>query len=99
LWDSSSKILYAFAHTTLRCSHGKSVEGDILIAIYGKKNYLGKPPGSGWWMVDLQQDQCRAPQAGLYGCKFSASGDTLACGHAELDPRINDMAITEATRF
>ena len=99
LWDSSSKILYAFAHATLRCSHGKSVDSDILVAIYGKKNYLGKPAGSGWWMVDMQQDQCHAPQAGLYGCKFSAAGATLACGHAELDSRINDMAITEATRF
>lgn len=42
LWDASSKILYAFAHTNLRCTHTKSTEGDILIGIYGKKNFLEK---------------------------------------------------------
>lgn len=99
LWDGSSKILYAFAHTSLRCTHGKSIEGDILLGIYGKKNFLGKTPGSGWWMVELAQNQCEAPTAGLYGCKFGAQGNTLACGHAEIDPRINDMVIVESTRF
>ena len=86
LWDSSSKILYAFAQTTLRCTHGKTVDGNILIGIYGKKNFLEKPMGSGWWVVELEKDQCEAPQAGLYGCKFSPSGQTLACGRAEWIP-------------
>lgn len=99
LWDASSKIFYAFARTTLHCTHGKSIEGDLLIGIYGKKNFLSKVPGSGWWVVDLEQYQCQAPLAGLYGCKFDAAGNTLACGRAELDTRINDMAVVEATRF
>ena len=99
LWDSSSKIFYTFAHTTLRCTHGKTVEGDLLVGIYGKKNFLGKTTGSGWWVVDLQQGQCQAPLAGMYGCKFSAGGQILACGRAEVDQRINDMAIVESTRF
>jgi hypothetical protein len=99
LWDGSSKILYAFAQTTLRCTHGKTVDGGVLAGIYGKKNFLGKPLGSGWWVVALEQGQCEAPVAGLYGCKFDGLGQTLACGRAELDPRINDMAIVEATRF
>ena len=99
LWDGSSKILYAFAHATLRCTHGKTTEGDILIGVYGKKNFLGKPAGSGWWVVELQQGQCESPLAGLYGCKFGVNGNAVACGRAELDPRVNDMAIVEATRF
>jgi len=99
LWDASSKIFYLFAHTALRCTHGKSIEGDVLVGIYGKKNFLSKSPGSGWWVVDLAQDQCQAPAASLYGCKFDSQGNTLACGRAELDPRINDMAIVESTRF
>jgi hypothetical protein len=99
MWDSSSKILYAFAHTNLRCAHGKSIEGDVLVGIYGKKNILSRKPGSGWWVVELAQNQCQAPLAGLYGCKFDAQGNTLACGRAELDQRINDMAIVESTRF
>jgi hypothetical protein len=99
LWDESSKILYAFAHSTLRCTHGKSIEGDVLIGIYGKKNFLDKSPGSGWWVVDLAKDECEAPLAGLYGCKFDSYGSTLACGRAAVDPRINDMAIVEATQF
>jgi hypothetical protein len=99
LWDSSSKILYVFARATLRCSHGRSTQGGILIGIYGKKNFLSKAVGSGWWVVDLQQDECHAPMPGLYGCKFSPAGSALACGRAELDTRINDIAIVEATRF
>ena len=99
LWDSSSKIFYAFAHTTLRCSHGKTIEGEVLVGIYGKKNFLGKIPGSGWWVVDLQQGQCQAPLPGLYGCKFSSNGEPLACGRAEVAQRITDMAIVESTRF
>ena len=99
LWDSSSKIFYAYSRTTLRCSHGKSVEGGILVGIYAKKNFLGKTPGTGWWVVELQEGQCQAPLAGLYGCKFNAGGANIACGRAELDTRINDMAIVEPTRF
>ncbi len=99
LWDASSKILYTFAHTELRCMHGKSMQGGVLIGIYAKKNFLGKTVGSGWWVVDLAQNECQAPIAGLYGCKFDAQGKTLACGHAELDIRVNDMAIVESTRF
>jgi hypothetical protein len=99
MWDASSRIFYAFAHTNLRCAHGKSIEGNVLVGIYGKKNVLSKKPGAGWWVVELAQNQCQAPLAGLYGCKFDAQGNNLACGRAELDPRINDMAIVEATRF
>ena len=99
LWDGSAKILYAFAHTTLRCTHGKSLDGDVLVAIYGKKNFLDKPAGSGWWVVGLDKDQCEATVPGLYGCKFSPSGQSVACGRAELDTRVNDMAIVESMRF
>jgi len=99
LWDASSKIFYAFTHTTLRCTHGKSIEGNILVGIYAKRNILSKTPGSGWWVVDLAQGECQASVAGLYGCKFDAQGNNQACGRAELDPRINDMAIVESTRF
>ena len=99
LWDASSKIFYAFAHTNFRCTHGKSIEGNVLVGIYGKKNILSKTPGAGWWVVELAQNQCQAPLEGLYGCKFDAQGNILACGRAELDPRINDMAIVEAMRF
>ncbi len=99
LWDESSKILYVFARASLRCTHGKSIDGAVLIGIYGKKNFLDKSPGSGWWVVDLAKDECEAPLAGLYGCKFDSYGSTLACGRAALDRRINDIAIVESTQF
>ncbi len=99
LWDGSSKILYYFAHTPVRCTHGKAIERDILIGIYGKRNFLGKSPGSGWWVVSLGENECGVPLAGLYGCKFSVQGDTEACGRAELDSRINDMAIVESSKY
>jgi len=52
LWDGSSRILYAYSQMTLRCTHGKTIDGGILIAIYGKKNFLSKPrvPVGGWWI-------------------------------------------------
>jgi len=99
LWDPEAKIFYAFSHTNLHCTHGKAIEGNVLIGIYGKKNILGKTPGAGWWVVDLAQNECQAPLPGLYGCKFDSQGNNLACGRAEMDPRINDMAIVEASRF
>jgi hypothetical protein len=99
LWDASSRIFYTYSRTNVRCSHGKSVEAGVLVGIYGKKNILGKTAGSGWWVVDLQEGQCQAPLAGLYGCKFNASGGNTACGRTELDTRINDMSIVESTRF
>jgi len=49
--------------------------------------------------VDLQLGQCQAPLAGLYGCKFGPDGQPYACGRTEIDPRINDLAIVEGTRF
>jgi len=99
LWDASSKIFYAFSHISLRCTHGKVTEADVLIGMYAKRNVLSRTPGTGWWVVELAQNQCQAPLAGLYGCKFDAQGNNLACGRAELDPRLNDMSIVEATRF
>jgi len=99
LWDASSKILYVFAHSKLRCMRAKPIESDILIGVYGKRNFLGKSAGSGWWVVSLSENQCEVAQPGLYGCKFDAQGNTIACGRAELDARINDMAIVDTTRF
>ena len=99
LWDATARIFYAFARTSLRCTHGKAIEGNVLIGIYAKRNILSKTAGSGWWVVDLAQNECQAPLAGLYGCKFDSQGNNLACGRAELDTRVNDMAIVEATRF
>jgi hypothetical protein len=99
LWDASSKIFYVSSHISLRCTHGKVTETDVLIGMYAKRNVLSKTPGTGWWVVELAQNQCQAPLAGLYGCKFDAHGNNLACGRAELDPRLNDMAIVEATQF
>jgi hypothetical protein len=43
LWDPTSKIFYAFANTTLRCTHGKTADGGILIGVYGKKNSARHP--------------------------------------------------------
>ena len=71
--------------------------GNIVVGIYGKRNFLEKSPGSGWWVVSLARRSVIT--AGLYGCKFSAQGDIEACGRSELDPRINDMAIVQSSRY
>ena len=48
--------------------------------------------------MDLDESECKAKVAGLYGCKFDADGNATACGMATLDEKNDDLVIVEATK-
>jgi hypothetical protein len=81
-WDTKKKILYMSKDQTFKCNNGANGDGDVLMAIYGQGNTLHKPVGSGWFVADLDQDECAVPAAGLYGCRFDANGKPTECGIA-----------------
>jgi hypothetical protein len=73
-------------------------EGSLLIAVNCAGNSRGRPVGSGWYVVDLDESECKAQTAGLYGCKFDASGNATACGLATVDDKNDEIVIVEATK-
>ena len=97
LWDDTHKVLYTYADKSFKCHDGSMGNGDFLIATYGQGNRAKKPPGSGWWMASLDQDECKARTEEVFGCKYDASGKNTSCGVARLDEKTNDLMIIEAT--
>jgi hypothetical protein len=97
LWDDSDKVLYTYADKSFQCADGSSANGDFLIATYGTGNRAKRPAGSGWWMANLDQGECKARNDQLFGCKFNASGKNTTCGVATLNEKTNDLTIIEAT--
>jgi hypothetical protein len=81
-WDTKKKILYLSKNQTFSCRNGRTADGDVLMAVYGRGNTLGKPVGSGWFVADLDAGECSVPSAGLYGCRFDANGNPTECGVA-----------------
>jgi hypothetical protein len=97
LWDDTDKVLYMYADKSFQCSDGSSANGDFLIATYGNGNRAKRPAGSGWWMANLDQGECKARADELFGCKFNANGKNSTCGVATLNEKNNDLTIIEAT--
>jgi hypothetical protein len=62
------------------------------------ENGRNTPAGSGWYVMDLDESECKAKMAGLYGCKFDTNGNATACGMATLDEKNDDLVIVEATK-
>ncbi len=96
LWDDEDKVLYLYKEGTFTCANGGTGSGGMLVAIYGKGNSRNKPAGSGWWAVEVDKDECAANAAGVYGCKFDASGASTACGMAVVDDKNDDLTIAAA---
>jgi hypothetical protein len=97
LWDDTDKVLYSYADTTFRCADGSTANGDFLIGTFGKNNKDKKPAGSGWWLANLDQGECKARTDQMFGCKFNASGKNTMCGIASMNERTHDLEIIEAT--
>jgi len=97
LWDDEDKVLYLYAEGDFSCQGGGTGTGDMLIAINGKGNSRGRPAGSGWYLVTLDEGECHAKVAGTYGCKFDAKGNVTACGAAVADEKNDELVITTAT--
>lgn len=91
-WDTKKKVLYLDKDQTFSCRNGQMADGNVLMAVYGQGNTAGKPVGSGWFVADLDEGECAVPTAGLYGCRFDASGNPTQCGSAVMQEE--DVVIT-----
>jgi hypothetical protein len=94
LWDDEDKVLFLYAEGEFPCQGGGTGTGDMLIAINGKGNSRGRPAGSGFYVVTLDEGECKVKAAGTYGCKFDAKGNVTACGAAVVDEKNDDIVVT-----
>jgi hypothetical protein len=98
IWDDEDKVLFLYAEGEFPCAGGGTGTGDMLIAINGQGNPRGRPAGSGWYLVMLDEGECKAKAAGAYGCKFDAKGIETACGVATLDEKNDELVIATVSQ-
>jgi hypothetical protein len=94
LWDDEDKVLYAYSTGAFGCKSAGTATFDLLVASYGEGNPLKKPAGSGFWVADFDKGECGVESAGLWGCKFDASGTPTTCGSATVDQKTDDIVVT-----
>jgi hypothetical protein len=92
-WDAKDKVLFSNTSGTFTCNNGATGSGELLIAVNGAGNRWNRPVGSGFWVASLDKGQCGAQTNALWGCKFDASGNSTACGIAQLDQANQDLVI------
>lgn len=97
LYDDEDKVLFLHEDGEFKCKGGGVGEGSLLIAVNCADNSRGRPAGSGWYVVALDESECEATVAGLYGCKFDENGSATACGLATVDEANDEIMIVEAT--
>ena len=94
LFDKKRGILYTYREDNYQCADGTSQNGDVLMGIYTKANPAGKPVGSGWFVVAVKAGQCGEKKAGLFGCRFDASGKPTTCGTAKVKEESGEVELT-----
>lgn len=92
-WDNRHKVLYISKDRTFTCGNGQTADGSTLTVVYSKGNTLDRPAGSGWWISELDAGECGVAEAGVYGCKFDASGNNTECGVATVKSEDDDVVI------
>ena len=97
LWDDEDKVLLIYYEDDFTCNNGATGSGAILMGINGADNPRKRPAGSGFYLVSLDEGECGAQEAGLWGCKFDANGNATACGTAVLDEKNDDLVIVTAS--
>ena len=97
IWDDEDKVLFLYAEGDFACSGGGVGSGDMLIAVNGQGNPRGRPAGSGWYVVTLDDGECKAKAAGAFGCKFDAAGIETACGAVAIDEKNDDVVVATAS--
>jgi len=91
LYDAQRGVLYAYREDDFTCPNGDPESGSILMAINASGNKAAAPVGSGWYVVNIDEGQCAAQEAELYGCRFNASGNPTECGVATLDDATGEV--------
>jgi hypothetical protein len=95
LWDGTRKTLYMYTHGSYTCTAGGQGTGAMVMAVYGSGNAAGKPAGAGWYLVNLDPNQCGSQAGGLFGCRFDTNGNATECGAAVVDPVTSEVVITK----
>ena len=98
LWDDEDKVLYAWKDGTFTCRSGANGTGEVLVAVNAAGNTRNRPAGSGFWLASLDKSECGVKAAGLWGCRFDASGAETACGIATLDEKNDDLVIVAVSK-
>jgi hypothetical protein len=93
LWDDESKMMFLSKQGPFTCLNGNTGAGDFLMALFGNGNTAGRPVGSGWWVAELDAGECGAKAAGLFGCRFNATGASTECGAAVINEKRQDVTI------
>jgi hypothetical protein len=93
LYDKQRGILYTYKQDNYQCADGTSQNGDVLMGIYTQGNTAGNPPGSGWFVVAVKAGQCGEKKAGLFGCRFNASGKPTTCGTAKVREESGEVEV------
>jgi hypothetical protein len=98
-YDERNKILFASKSGTFKCKGGGAVgSGDMLIAVNLAGNFRRRPAGSGFWATSIKEDECGAPFAGIFGCRFDSDGVDTRCGLVHVDSKIDDIMIVTAAK-
>lgn len=93
LFDKQRGMLYTYRNDNYQCTDGKSEIGDVLMGIYAKGNAAGKPVGSGWFVVAVKPGQCGEKRAGIFGCRFDATGKPTTCGTARVKEESGELEV------
>ena len=97
LYDDEDRVLFLYDDGDFKCKGGGTGEGSLLIAVNVAGNDRKRPAGSGWYIVELDESECKAEAAGMFGCRFDANGNATACGLATIDEENDEIVIAEAT--
>jgi hypothetical protein len=99
VWDDEDKVLYAYSEATFQCKKGGTGAGGVLVAVNAAGNARNRPAGSGFWVAAVDKGECGSESAGLWGCRFDASGNETACGVAVVDAKNDDIVIAAAKKM
>jgi len=94
LFDKKRGILYTYRNDNYSCADGTAQRGDVLMGIYVQGNTAGQPQGSGWFVVAVNAGQCGEKKAGLFGCRFDASGKPTTCGTAKVKEESGEVDVS-----
>ena len=94
LFDKKRGMLYTYRNDNYSCADGTQQTGDVLMGIYVQGNMAGRPSGSGWFVVAVNAGQCGEKKAGLFGCRFDASGKPTTCGTAKVKEESGEVDVT-----